>query len=110
MYSRNLKLNIKSAAAKRKTECVTSCAAQRRAFSLVELLIIVAILGILAAIVTPEFSGHIQKAKESAAKENLRIFREAVDRYAARNNAAAPGYPNNDEHIVPSWMFANINS
>lgn len=45
-------------------------------FSLVELLIVVAILGILAAIVIPEFQNHSQQAKEAAAKENLRIFRE----------------------------------
>lgn len=44
-------------------------------FTLVELMIIVAILGILAAIALPEFQGHTQKARESTAKENLRLLR-----------------------------------
>ena len=61
-------------------------------FTLVELMIVVAILGVLAAIVLPEFAGHIQQAKESAAKDNLRILREAIERYAADHNGVPPGY------------------
>ena len=52
-----------------------------KAFSLVELMIVVAILGILAAIVMPEFQNQSQRAKEAAAKDNLRILREAIERY-----------------------------
>ena len=55
-------------------------------------MIVVAILGILAAIVLPELQGHTQLAKESAAKDNLRILRETVGRYTAQNNDVAPGY------------------
>jgi type II secretory pathway pseudopilin PulG len=62
----------------------------------VELMIVVAVLGILAAIVIPEFSGHVEKAKESAAKDNLRLYREAVERYAMDHNGIAPGYLNSD--------------
>ncbi len=67
---------------------------QTRAFTLVELIIVVSILGILAAIVLPEFQGHIQKAKEAAAKDNLRIFREVIERYASEHNGTPPGYLN----------------
>jgi len=55
-------------------------------------MIIVAILGILAAIVIPEFQTHSQKAKEAAAKDNLRILREAIERYAIEHNGIPPGY------------------
>ena len=51
----------------------------RKGFSLVEIMIVVSILGILAAIVLPEFQNYQQQAKESAAKDNLRILREAWD-------------------------------
>lgn len=72
-------------------------------FSLVELMIVVAVLGILAAVALPTFSNNSQKAKEAAAKENLRILREAVQRYAIKHNDVAPGYPNNDKTKIPSW-------
>ena len=70
-------------------------------FSLVELMIVVAILGILAAIVIPEFSGHIQQAKEAAAKDNLRLLREAIERYANDHNGVPPGYPDNNINNAP---------
>lgn len=66
-----------------------------RGFSLAELLIVVAIIGILAAIVIPEFQSHSQQAKEAAAKENLRVLREAIERYKI-NYGIAPGYPSNN--------------
>lgn len=74
-----------------------------KGFSLVELMIVVAVLGILAAIALPEFSGHTQKAKESAAKDNLRLFREAVGRYAAQHGMS-PGYYNTSQ-ITPTFLF-----
>lgn len=75
---------------------------RRKAFTLVELLIVISILGIMAAIALPTFQGHIQKAKEAAAKDNLRIFRTAIETCTARNNGVPPGYPNNDPTQLPT--------
>jgi prepilin-type N-terminal cleavage/methylation domain-containing protein len=74
-------------------------------FTLVELIIVVAILGILAAIVLPEFQGHVQKAKEAAAKDSLRILREAIERYAADHNGIPPGYLNNNATSTPFDLY-----
>lgn len=49
-----------------------------KAFTLVEILIVVAILGILAALTLPIFQDHMTEAKEAAAKENLRLLRNAI--------------------------------
>lgn len=56
----------------------------------------VSIIGILAAIALPTFQANAQEARESAAKDNLRILRNAIELYAAQHNDTAPGHPNND--------------
>lgn len=63
-------------------------------FTLVELMIVVSILGILGAIVLPAFQNHIQQAKEAAAKDDLRILRNAINHYAAEHNDVPPGFIN----------------
>jgi general secretion pathway protein G len=65
---------------------------RKKAFSLIELMIVVSILGIMAAIVAPLFRDNIQKTKEAAAKDSLRILRTAIEAYAAKNNGISPGY------------------
>jgi len=72
------------------------------AFTLVEILMVIAIIGILAAIVIPEFQEHSQQAKESAAKENLRLLRNVIELYAAQHKGVPPGYPNGDITKTPS--------
>jgi type II secretory pathway pseudopilin PulG len=67
----------------------------------VELMIVVSILGILAAIVLPEFQGHAQQAKEAQAKANLRSLREAIERYATEHGVA-PGYIDNNPNGTAS--------
>ena len=74
----------------------------KKAFTLVELLIVVAILGIMAAIVMPLLGGHVQEARESAAKDNLRVLRNVIGAYAAQNNDVPPGYNDNDPSKVAS--------
>jgi len=78
----------------------------KKAFTLVEILIVVAILGILAAIVLPTVQDHIQQARESAAKDTLRILRNAIALYAAQHNDVPPGYPDNDPTEEPLLMLA----
>ncbi len=72
-----------------------------RAFSLVELMIVMAILGILAAIVLPEFQDHTGQAREAAAKDNLRIFRKAIELYSFQHNGIPPGYPGDNPTAAP---------
>ena len=78
----------------------------KRAFTLTELIIIVAILGIIAALAMPKFQSSTREAKEAAAKDNLRILRQAVKLYAAQHNDVPPGYLNNDLTTEPKSAYA----
>jgi prepilin-type N-terminal cleavage/methylation domain-containing protein len=74
----------------------------RRAFSIAELMIVVAIIGILAALVVPYVGNHAAEAKEAAAKDNLRILRDAIKFYAVRHGDTFPGYAGDDRATVPT--------
>jgi prepilin-type N-terminal cleavage/methylation domain-containing protein len=69
----------------------------KKAFTLVELIIVVTILGILASLVLPTFRGHITQAKETAAKDNLKVIRTQIEVYKMQHNDIPPGYINGSE-------------
>jgi len=66
------------------------------AFSIAELVIVIAVIGIMAALVVPCIQGQAMEAKEAAAKDNLRALRGAIELYAASHTGVAPGYVDND--------------
>lgn len=59
-------------------------------FTLVEILIVVVILGILAAIVVPQFTKATDDASSTATYDTLNRVRRAVEIYHARNNSQWP--------------------
>ncbi|MHC4120935.1 MAG: type II secretion system protein [Planctomycetota bacterium] len=65
---------------------------KRKGFTLIELIIVVAILGIMAAIVLPTFQGNVAQAKESASKTNLATMRTQIELYQLHHNGFPPGY------------------
>ncbi|AQT67065.1 Pilin [Anaerohalosphaera lusitana] len=75
-----------------------------KGFTLIELMIVVSILGIVSAIAFPTFKDHVAQAKEAAAKDNLRVLREAINRYAIQHKDVPPGYANSDPSNTPNEL------
>jgi type II secretion system protein G len=63
-------------------------------FTLVEILIVVVILGILAAIVIPQFTSASTEAKESALVSDLQSIRSQIELYKIHHNDNLPGVAN----------------
>ncbi|MBN2328695.1 MAG: type II secretion system protein [Candidatus Omnitrophica bacterium] len=63
---------------------------RKGAFTLIELLIVVAIIGILAAMAAPNFLNAQIRAKISRAQSDLRTIRQAASLYAADHNEPPP--------------------
>jgi len=63
---------------------------KRSGFTLVEILIVVVILGILAAIVIPQFTQASTEAKESSLQSNLQTIRSQIELYKIQHNDQWP--------------------
>jgi general secretion pathway protein G len=68
----------------------------RSAFTLIEILIVVVILGILAALAVPKFSNASQSARENTLKDEMRYLRTQITVYTSQHGDVAPGYPSGD--------------
>ena len=60
-------------------------------FTLIELLIVIAIIGILAAIVIPNLLNAVQRGKQKRSMSDMRTMATAVEAYAVDNNVYPSG-------------------
>lgn len=67
---------------------------KKNAFTLIEVILVVTILGILGALILPTFQGHLAGARESAAKDSLRTMRTQIELYKWHHGGSLPGYAN----------------
>jgi len=67
----------------------------RRAFSLMELLIVIVILGLLAAMIIPNLTGKSEEAKAKLACVNMKSVSDALDMFKVDNGE----YPTTEEGL-----------
>ena len=75
---------------------------KERAFTLVEILAVVVLLGILAVIVLPLVANSSISAKESALAHELQMLRRFALIYKTQHREVGPGYPNGDITQAPT--------
>lgn len=67
-----------------------------RGFTLIEILVVLAIVALLLTLSLPRYFQSIDHSKESVLRENLRIVRETIDKYYGDTGR----YPENLEELV----------
>ena len=65
-------------------------------FTLVELLVVLAILALLLTLAVPRYFAGIERAKEATLRQDLNLIRESIDKFYADNGV----YPKDLEDLV----------
>src|SRR5262245_7489912 len=69
---------------------------RRGGFTLVELLVVMAIIATLLTIALPRYFGSVDKSKEVTLRQSLNVMRDAIDKFYADNGR----YPDKLEELV----------
>ena len=71
----------------------------RRAFTLIEILVVVVVIAILATLVAPNIFQHVGTARETTAKSQIEMFGAALDAYRLHTGR----YPTTQEGLGALW-------
>ncbi len=74
-----------------------------RAFTLIEIMMVVVLLGIIAAIAIPQISGASGEAHEAALRNDLRLVRTQIELYRLQHDGLVPGYVLQADGTVSEW-------
>ncbi len=75
-------------------------------FTLIELMVVMVIIALLAALVMPKFFGHVDKAFQQDAQAQIDILGQALDLYRLENHK----YPTTEEGLeaIRSYLKKNV--
>jgi prepilin-type N-terminal cleavage/methylation domain-containing protein len=82
----------------------------QRGFTLIELIVVIAILGVLALLIIPRIAGQADKAKVTVARSNATIIAEAVNLHNAMvDDGSAIGQGTYDDEDGIGDLITDIN-
>lgn len=84
-------------------------ASAKRGFTLVEILIVVIILGILAAIVIPQFTNASQDARRSSLSSQLQTLRSQIELYKLQHGDALPDLVTSWAPLTGTTTYSSVN-
>ena len=76
----------------------------RSGFTLVELMVVLAVIALLLAVVVPDYVGRTKRAEEAVLQENLAVMRDALDKHFAD----AGRYPETLDDLVSKRYLRSI--
>ena len=76
----------------------------RSGFTLVELIVVLAVIALLLAVAVPDYVGRTKRAEEAVLQENLAVMRDALDKHYAD----AGRYPDTLEELVAKRYLRSI--
>ena len=79
----------------------------RRGFTLIALLVVIAIIAILASILFPVFARAREKARQTSCMSNMKQLALAFEMYSQDNDETMPGCPNGDmgNGLYGGWVW-----
>ena len=75
-----------------------------KAFTLIELLIVMAVIAVLLTLATPNFFSSVEKSKEAALQHDLSVVRDAIDKFYGDTGK----YPDSLQELVNKHYLKNI--
>jgi general secretion pathway protein G len=75
-----------------------------RGFTLVELLVVMAIIATLITIAAPRYFGHVDRAKEASLRQSLNVMRDAIDKF----HGDLGRYPETLEELVTKRYMRKV--
>jgi general secretion pathway protein G len=75
-----------------------------KGFTLVELMVVLAVIALLLSVVVPDYMGRMRRAEEAVLQENLTLMRDALDKHYAD----AGKYPTSLEELVAKRYLRSI--
>lgn len=77
---------------------------KKRGFTLVELMVVMAIIALLLSLALPRYFNHLESARETILRQDLAVMRDAIDKYHGDRGR----YPDSLEALVSARYLRSL--